>query len=49
MVFCFTVQNIFFRTTQEFEYLFFLSREAQIPPPPPPPLLQVKWSFPKLK
>jgi hypothetical protein len=29
MVFCF-VQNFFFRTTQELEYLFFLSRKARI-------------------
>ena len=29
MVFCF-VQNIFFRTTQELEYLFFLSHKARI-------------------
>ena len=29
MVFCF-VQNFFFRTTQEFEYYYFLSRKAQI-------------------
>ena len=29
LVFCF-VQKIFFRTTQELEYLFFLSREAHI-------------------
>ena len=28
MVFCF-VQNFFFRTTRELEYLFFLSRKAQ--------------------
>ena len=28
MVFCF-IQNIFFQTTQELEYLFFLSRKAQ--------------------
>ena len=28
MVSCF-VQNFFFRTTQELEYLFFLSRKAQ--------------------
>jgi hypothetical protein len=28
MVFCF-VQNFFFRTTQELEYLFFLSCKAQ--------------------
>ena len=28
MVFCF-VQNVFFRTTRELEYLFFLSRKAQ--------------------
>ena len=28
MVFCF-VQNFFFRTTQELEYLFFLSHKAQ--------------------
>jgi hypothetical protein len=29
MVFCF-VQNFFFRTTQELDYLFFLSDKAQI-------------------
>ena len=29
MVFCF-VQNFYFRTTQELEYLFFLSRKARI-------------------
>ena len=29
MVFCF-VQNFFFWTTQELEYLFFLSRKARI-------------------
>jgi hypothetical protein len=29
MVFCF-VQKFFLRTTQELEYLFFLSREAQL-------------------
>jgi hypothetical protein len=29
MVFCF-VQNFFFRTTQELEYLFFLLRKARI-------------------
>ena len=29
MVFCF-FQNFFFRTTQELEYLFFLSRKAEI-------------------
>ena len=29
MVFCF-VHNYFFRTTQELEYLFFLSREVRI-------------------
>ena len=29
MVFCF-VQNIFFRTTRELEYLFFLWRKARI-------------------
>jgi hypothetical protein len=29
MVFCF-VQKFFFRTTQDLEYLFFLSRESQI-------------------
>ena len=29
MVFCF-VRKFFLRTTQELEYLFFLSREAQI-------------------
>jgi hypothetical protein len=28
MVFCF-VQNFFFRTTQELEYLFFLSRKVR--------------------
>jgi hypothetical protein len=28
MVFCF-IQKFFFRTTQEFEYLFFLSRKVQ--------------------
>ena len=30
MVFCFVQKFIFFRATQELEYLFFLSRKAQI-------------------